>query len=199
MPARGDAAFRATIRFASAPTTRCCAAVGGSAAIRMRHLLPGAALAHLVEVRSNHRKSTRALLNAASARYAISRAALPSSKGHSPHDSKARLMSGRDSGSAASWRSHVHHLHCAARAIIQAINCQCPGSRGTPSPFSEVSGYFGKRIPFGVAARTPLPPSRLREKVRPRAISPRGARAVRTCASGRKKKRALLRALFSNC
>ena len=34
---RGVAAFEAAIRFASAPIIRCCAAVGGSAALRMRH------------------------------------------------------------------------------------------------------------------------------------------------------------------
>ena len=53
MPARGDAAFRATIRFASAPTTCCCAAVGGSAALRMRHTPCGCRSAHLVEVQTN--------------------------------------------------------------------------------------------------------------------------------------------------
>ena len=53
MPARGDAVFRATIRFASAPTIRCCAAVGGSAALRMRHTPCGCRSAHLVEVQTN--------------------------------------------------------------------------------------------------------------------------------------------------
>ena len=42
------------IRFASAPIIRCCAAVGGSAALRMRHTPCGCRSAHLVEVRSNH-------------------------------------------------------------------------------------------------------------------------------------------------
>ena len=42
-------------RFASAPTIRCCAAVGGSAALRMRHTPCGCRSAHLVEVRSNFR------------------------------------------------------------------------------------------------------------------------------------------------
>ena len=42
-------------RFASAPTIRCCAAVGGSAALRMRHTPCGCRSAHLVEVRSNSR------------------------------------------------------------------------------------------------------------------------------------------------
>ena len=42
-------------RFASASIIRCCAAVGGSAALRMRHTPCGCRSAHLVEVRSNHR------------------------------------------------------------------------------------------------------------------------------------------------
>ena len=41
-------------RFASAPIIRCCAAVGGSAALRMRHTPCGCRSAHLVEVCSNH-------------------------------------------------------------------------------------------------------------------------------------------------
>ena len=55
LPARGVAAFEAAIRFASAPIIRCCAAVGGSAALRMRHTPCGCRSAHLVEVRSNSR------------------------------------------------------------------------------------------------------------------------------------------------
>ena len=40
-------------RFASAPIIRCCAAVGGSAALRMRHTPCGCRSAHLVEVQTN--------------------------------------------------------------------------------------------------------------------------------------------------
>ena len=42
-------------RFASAPTIRCCAAVGGFAALRMRHTPCGCRSAHLVEVQPNFR------------------------------------------------------------------------------------------------------------------------------------------------
>ena len=49
------AAIGFTIRFASVPIIRCCAAVGGSAALRMRHTPCGCRSAHLIEVRSNHR------------------------------------------------------------------------------------------------------------------------------------------------
>ena len=43
------------IRFASAPIIRCCAAVGGSAALRMRHTPCGCRSAYLVGVRTNFR------------------------------------------------------------------------------------------------------------------------------------------------
>ena len=55
MPARGGAALSVAIRFASAPTIRCCAAVGGSDALRMRHTPCGCRSAHLVEVLTNFR------------------------------------------------------------------------------------------------------------------------------------------------
>ena len=42
-------------RFASAPTIRCCAAVGGSAALRMRYTPCGCRSAHLIEVQPNSR------------------------------------------------------------------------------------------------------------------------------------------------
>ena len=54
-PVRGVAAVEAAIRLASAPIVRCCAAVGGSAALRMRHTPCGCRSAHLAEVRSNSR------------------------------------------------------------------------------------------------------------------------------------------------
>ena len=42
-------------RFASAPIIRCCAALGGSAALRMRHTPCGCRSADLVEVQTNFR------------------------------------------------------------------------------------------------------------------------------------------------
>ena len=53
MLARSVAAYRVATRLASAPTIRCCAAVGGSAALRMRHTPCGCRSAHLVEVQTN--------------------------------------------------------------------------------------------------------------------------------------------------
>ena len=69
-------------RFASAPTIRCCAAVGGSAALRMRHTPCGCRSAHLVEVRSNHHlPPVSTMRRAKQCRYFAS--SLPPSKRHS--------------------------------------------------------------------------------------------------------------------
>ena len=79
-----------------------------------------------------------------------------------PHDSKARLrpVSIRRRFMA---KPCTPHLHCAARAVIQAINCQCRGRGELPSPFS--GGFkggilFGKRIPPLVSRRARRSPSR---------------------------------------
>ena len=55
MPARGVTALGVARRFASASIIRCCAAVGGSAALRMRHTPCGCRSADLVEVQTNFR------------------------------------------------------------------------------------------------------------------------------------------------
>ena len=133
------------IRFASAPIIRCCAAVGGSAALRMRHTPCGCRSAHLVEVLTNFRLPI-VPTNAASAAMPLFRkqsaAVLPSL---APHDSKARLIvvtTRRDS-----WRSHVHRTYTAQR--VQSFKPQTAnvGGRGVlPSrslggsrgPFSHV-------------------------------------------------------------
>ena len=54
MPARGVSAFSIARRFASASIIRCCAAVGGSAALRMRHTPCGCRSAYLAQVQPNH-------------------------------------------------------------------------------------------------------------------------------------------------
>ena len=164
LPARGVAAFRTAIRFASAPIIRCCAAVGGSDALRMRHTPCGCRSAHLVEVLTNFRLPI-VPTNAASAAMPLFRkqsaAVLPSL---APHDSKARLIvvtTRRDS-----WRSHVHRTYTAQRVQpfkLQTVNV---GGRGAlPSPFS--GGFkggilFGKRIPPLVPRRARRSPSRAR-------------------------------------
>ena len=46
-----------------------------------------------------------------------------------PHDSKARLLSDHDSQGFMA-KPCTPHPHCAARAVLQATDCQCAGSRG---------------------------------------------------------------------
>ncbi len=53
-----------------------------------------------------------------------------------PHDSKARLQSVTTRRKFMA-KPCTPHLHCAARAALRALNCQCAGSRGkAPRPFS---------------------------------------------------------------
>ena len=162
MPARGDAAFRSTIRFASAPTIRCCAAVGGSAALRMRHTPCGCRSAHLVEVRSNLRLPRHySMRRAQQCRYFAS--SLPPSKRHSRLTTVRRgccqVATRRDS-----WRSHVHRTYIAQRVQPFKLQTANAGGRGVlPSPFS--GGFkggilFGKRIPPLVSRRARRSPSR---------------------------------------
>ena len=140
MPARGDAAFRATIRFASAPTTRCCAAVGGSAALRMRHTPCGCRSSHLVEVRSNFRlPPVPSMRRAQQCRYFAS--SLPPSKRHSRLTTVRRgccqVATRRDS-----WRSHVHRTYIAQR--VQLFKLQTANVRGQGArPLAFSWGFKG--------------------------------------------------------
>ena len=128
MPARGGAALSVAIRFASAPTIRCCAAVGGSDALRMRHTPCGCRSAHLVEVQPNFRlPSTPQCGERSNAAFRKQSAAEVTSL--APHDNKARLLSDHDSQGLMA-KPCTPHPHCAACAVLQAANCQCAGSRG---------------------------------------------------------------------
>ena len=126
MPARGDAVLSAAIRFASAPTIRCCAAVGGSAALRMRHTPCGCRSAHLVGVRSNFRlPPVPSMRRAQQCRYFAR--SLPPRKRHSRLTTVRRgccqITTRRDS-----WRSHVHRTHTAQR--VQSFKLQTHNVRG---------------------------------------------------------------------
>ena len=68
-------------RFASASTIRCCAAVGGSAALRMRHTPCGCRSANLAQVQSNF-CLLMVPIKAASAAKPHSAGSLPPSKRH---------------------------------------------------------------------------------------------------------------------
>ena len=82
LPARGVAALDVAIRFAAASIIRCCAAVGGSAALRMRHTPCGCRSAHLVGVQPNSRLlPVPTMRRAQQCRYFAS--SLPPSKRHS--------------------------------------------------------------------------------------------------------------------
>ena len=67
-------------RFASAPTTRCCAAVGGSDALRMRHTPCGCRSADLVGVLTNIRLPEHSTMRRAPA--------MPHSAGSLPPDKR---------------------------------------------------------------------------------------------------------------
>ena len=128
-------------RFASAPTIRCCAAVGGSAALRMRHTPCGCRSASLVAVRPNHRlpvhPSTR---RAQQCRYFAR--SLPPSKRHS------RLTIVRRGCKTYrfaddSWRSHVHRTHTAQRVQLFKPKSRNAGGRGGSPLVLSLGGVRG--------------------------------------------------------
>ena len=100
-------------RSASAPTTRCCAAVGGSDALRMRHTPCGCRSAHLVGVQPNSRLPPVPTMRRAQQSRYFARS-LPPSKRHSRLTTVRRgccqVATRRDS-----WRSHVHRTYIAQR------------------------------------------------------------------------------------
>ena len=116
MPARGGAALSVAIRFASAPTIRCCAAVGGFAALRMRHTPCGCRSAHLVEARSNFRLPPVPTMRRAPA-MPHSASSLPPSKRHS-RLTIVRRGCNRERLAEDSWRSHVHRTYIAQRVQL---------------------------------------------------------------------------------
>ena len=134
MLARSVAAFRAATRLASAPTIRCCAAVGGSAALRMRHTPCGCRSAHLVEVLTNFRLPI-VPTNAASAAMPHPASSLPPSKRHSRLTIVRR---GCDLSRIAEIHGEAMYTapDSASAAALRDTDCQCAGSRGkAPRPF----------------------------------------------------------------
>ena len=124
MPARGDAAFSIAIRFASASIIRCRSA-------------------DLVGVLTNIRLPEHSTMRRAPAMPLFRRQSAAVLTSHAPHDSKARLQSVTTRRRFMA-KPCTPHLHCAARAVIQAANCQCWGSRGAPLVLSlgGVRGIF---------------------------------------------------------
>ena len=104
------------IRFASASIIRCCAAVGGSAALRMRHTPCGCRSARLVGVQPNFRLLEHSSMRRAPAMPLFRTQSAAEKTSHAPHGSKARLRlvtTCRDS-----WRSHVHRTYIAQRVQL---------------------------------------------------------------------------------
>ncbi len=140
MLARSVAAFRVATRLASAPTIRCCAAVGGSAALRMRHTPCGCRSAHLVEVRSNFRLPPVSTMRRAKQCRYFARS-LPPRKRHS------RLTTVRRgcktvTNRRGSWRSHVHRTHTAQR--VQSFKIKTANVRGQGAePLAFSWGFKG--------------------------------------------------------
>ena len=143
MPARGGAAFSVAIRFASAPTIRCCAAVGGFAALRMRYTPCGCRSAHLVEVRSNSRLPPVSTMRRAKQCRYFARS-LPPSKRHS-RLTIVRRGCNRERLAEDSWRSHVHRTYIAQRVQlfeIETANVKRLSFGRSHRPFS----FSGKKM-----------------------------------------------------
>ena len=131
------------------PIIRCCAAVGGSDALRMRHTPCGCRSAHLVEVRSNSRLPPVSTMRRAKQCRYFARSP-PPSKRHSRLTIVRRgcktVTIRRDS-----WRSHVHRTNTAQRVqSFKRPTANVGGRGGRPSSFS--GGFkggilFEKRIP----------------------------------------------------
>ena len=142
MPARGDAAFRATIRFASAPTTCCCAAVGGSAALRMRHTPCGCRSAHLVEVQTNlllPTMHTVSIMRTAASEAMPLRQAIPGLIESEVERSYVRVMNRRQSNSEDRSKSNRLDIKQGRHLIRQALQffelLACNGGVKGWSPF----------------------------------------------------------------
>ena len=129
-------------RFASAPTTRCCAAVGGSDALRMRHTPCGCRSADLVGVLTNIRLPEHSTMRRALAMPLFRTQSAAEVTSLAPHGSKARLQDvtkRRDS-----WRSHVHRTYTAQRVQSFKLQTANVGGRGAPLVLSlgGVRGIF---------------------------------------------------------
>ena len=168
LPARGVAAFRTAIRFASAPIIRCCAAVGGFAALRMRYTPCGCRSACLVVVQPNFRLPRHPSMRRAPA--------MPHSAGSLPPFYRHSRLTTVRRGCKRSRLAGVHGEamytapDCAARAALQAPDLQCRGSRGPPLAFSW--GFKG-----AILSRERMAPLNPQENARGGPLDPRHCRS----------------------
>ena len=167
MPARGVAALSAAIRLASAPTTRCCAAVGGSAALRMRHTPCGCRSAHLVEVQTNlllPTMHTVSIMRTAASEAMPLRQAIPGLIESEVERSYVRVMNRRQSDSEDRSKSNrlapknSRHPIRQAPQLFKLQSCNA-GVKGQ----SPVRSLGGSRGPFAqVREWPPYPRPRVR-------------------------------------
>ena len=164
MPARGDAALSAAIRFASAPTTRCCAAVGGSAALRMRHTPCGCRSAHLVEVQTNlllPTMHTVSIMRTAASEAMPLRQAIPGLIESEVERSYVRVMNRRQSDSEDRSKSNRLDIKQGRQLIRQALQFfELLACNGGQSPLRSLGGPRG--IFSHVREYPPFPVQRLR-------------------------------------
>ena len=164
MPARGDAALSAAIRFASAPTTRCCAAVGGSAALRMRHTPCGCRSAHLVEVQTNlllPTMHTVSIMRTAASEAMPLRQAIPGLIESEVERGYVRVMNRRQSDSEDRSKSNRLDIKQGRQLIRQALQFfELLACNGGQSPLRSLGGPRG--IFSHVREYPPFPVQRLR-------------------------------------
>ena len=123
-----------------APIIRCCAAVGGSAAFRMRHTPCGCRSASLAVVQPNHRLSKHSTMRRASAMLRFRTQSAAEKTSLAPHDSKARLQAvttRRDS-----WRSHVHRTRLRSACSYSSLRLPMCGVKGH-GPLRSLGGPRG--------------------------------------------------------
>ena len=164
MPARGDAALSAAIRFASAPTIRCCAAVGGSAALRMRHTPCGYRSAHLVEVQTNlllPTMHTVSIMRTAASEAMPLRQAIPGLIESEVERSYVRAMNRRQSDGEDRSKSNRLDIKQGRHLIRQALQFfELLACNGGQSPLRSLGGPRG--IFSHVREYPPFPVQRLR-------------------------------------
>ena len=166
-------------RFASAPTIRCCAAVGGSAALRMRHTPCGCRSAHLVEVRSNFRLPPVSTMRRAPAMpHSVS--SLPPFYRHS------RLTTVR----RGCWMCRIAGIHGEAMYTAPTLRSACSHS-SLNLAMSGVEGPSPRPFSWGCKGDILF----LRKRISPFAASPHGVgpeaalpRCTPPAPYGRKKK-----------
>ena len=153
------------IRFAPTPIIRCCAAVGGSDTLRMRHTPCGCRSAHLVGVRSNSRLPPVSTMRRAQQCRYFARSPSPS-KRHSRLTIVRRgcktVTIRRDS-----WRSHVHRTYIAQRLQFFKLQTANVGGRGD-LPSRSLGGSRG--IFSHVREYPPFPVQRLQRCFSPCAL-----------------------------